>query len=120
MKRPLVFLAALLMLMFAYSHLSALTPPGPGEAFIYPSPATGNFAFLAFSMAESGQARVLVYNEAGSLVLDQRHDFLPGVQQFILNNYLFANGAYVYRVYTAYGSGRSEKMSGKFAVKHKP
>ena len=113
-----LFLIALFPALFFAMPLAAFTPPGPGQSFVYPSPATGNYVNLAFDMAESGRAHLLIYNEAGSLVDDEQLSFSAGVQQIRLLNFLFANGAYVYTLQALYDSGRSEKMSGRFAVSH--
>ena len=110
---------ALFIIFPITDRLTAFTLPGPGESFVYPSPATGNYIYLAFRMAESGQAHLLVYNESGSLVIEQQTSFPAGVQQILLDNFLLANGAYVYRIYISYDSGNSEKMSGKFVVIHR-
>jgi hypothetical protein len=118
MKKVYWFFIVLSIAMILSDKLTAFTPPGPGQSFIYPSPATGNYVYLAFQMAESGNAHLLVYNETGSLVIDQQQSFPAGVQQMLLQNFLLADGAYVYRVYASYDSGNSEKMSGKFAVIH--
>jgi hypothetical protein len=118
MNRSFLFFLALLLVSLFTSALDAFTPPGPDQSFVYPSPAVGNYVNLAFDMAESGQVHLLIYNETGSLVDDEQLSFSAGVQKIRLLNFLFANGAYVYTLQADYDSGRSEKMTGRFAVSH--
>jgi hypothetical protein len=113
-----LFFPALLFVSLFAPTLDAFTPPGPGHSFVYPSPAVGNDVTLAFDMAESGQVHLLIFNETASLVDDEQLSFSAGVQQIRLSNFLFANGAYIYILEANYLSGRSEKMSGRFAVSH--
>jgi hypothetical protein len=118
MKRLFLSLVLSLCILLPAGPIGAFTPPDPGGSFVYPNPATTGSAQLVFNMGGSGQVHIRIYNESCSLVMDLQQAFPAGVQQTPLSNFLFANGAYVYRIFIQYDSGGTEKLSGKFAVFH--
>jgi hypothetical protein len=92
-------------------------PPAPGLDFIYPSPARGDHANLAYVMAEAGMMRLKVWNQNGE-VSSEINDHKPaGVQATPFSLSGFAPGVYFYRVTLEYDSGKTEQLKpGKFAV----
>ncbi len=111
-------LLALSLILTLPTGLGAFTPPDPGSSFIYPSPVQGGAcATLAYNMAESGTARILIYGESGDLV-DRVVETKPaGVSQSQVCTYTMAAGVFFYRVLLTYDSGRQEKLPvGRFLV----
>lgn|GEM_PF-5913831 len=85
-------------------------PPGPGECFTYPAPASGSLVHFVYSMSEAGRAQILVRNERGDLLADLSQDQDCGVQQTDLALGRFAAGVYFYQVNLFNGSGQEEKL----------
>ncbi len=96
---------------------SGSNAPGPGEAFVYPSPARGAQASLCYDMAAPGRMDLKIRNEAGELA-DEVQDRKPaGVQVTPFSVASFATGVYFYQVTLAYDSAPSVKLAvKKFAV----
>jgi hypothetical protein len=93
-------------------------PPRPGRTFAYPSPSSCGFVNFAYFMRENGACRVRVYHEGGGLVSSFQNTRSVGVQESRVNVCPFAPGVYIYRLSIDYSSGNTEKLGGKFIVKH--
>ena len=93
-------------------------PPGPGESFTYPAPATaGNTVNFVYDMREVGTAQVMVWNERGDLAAQISQNQGCGVQMTALNLQRFAAGVYFYRIRLKYGPGGGENLpTQKFMV----
>ena len=57
----------LFLFLFTAFPAGALQTPTDGTCFVYPSPASGNQAWVVFNMSQSGTANISIYNEAGDL-----------------------------------------------------
>lgn len=94
-------------------------PPGPGQCFLYPSPARGASATLSYSMAEPGGMEFKVWNQNGELAAEVRDRKPAGIHITPLSLVDFASGVYYYRVQLTYDSGRTERIgTKKFVVIH--
>ena len=105
-------------------YLPCLVTPTPTFAgseicFIYPSPARGDHATVAYQMAESGRMEFKLWNQNGELV-DTLTDHKPAGSQttpFKISG--FASGVYFYVLTLRYDSGSTQKSKvGKFVVLH--
>ncbi len=91
--------------------------PGPGESYIYPSPAKGSFSTLAYRMAHPGRARISVYNELGRLVDQVEQEQPAGPCASRISTGSFAPGVYLYSISLHYASGESAQLPPrKFSV----
>ena len=94
-------------------------PPGPGDCFIYPSPARGDHATLSYYMAEPGAMKLKVWNEKAELVNLVTDEKPAGIQVTPFSVDGFATGIYLYTVELSYDSGRVEKIGiHKFVILH--
>jgi hypothetical protein len=84
-------------------------PPESGKAFVYPSPARGATATVAYSMAASGKVKIQVWNENAGLVDEVSETKPAGSQISTLLTGRYAPGVYFYQVSMDYDSGSSEK-----------
>jgi hypothetical protein len=92
-------------------------PPGPGDCFTYPAPASGGQVHFVYYLQEAGKAQILVRNERADLVAELSNEQGCGVQEAALDLSRFAAGVYFYQVTLTYGSGQVEKLRvGKFLV----
>ncbi len=99
-----------------------LTPGGAGACsgnYIFPSPATGPLATVAYCMATSGNVTIRVYNEIGDLVNTVTDSKPAGAHTSTVDTGRLAPGVYFYILSMKYDNGNSEKFSKKkFVVKH--
>jgi sugar lactone lactonase YvrE len=97
----------------------SFSAPEKGTSFIFPSPARGDTASVAYFMANAGQVKIMFYNEAGELV-DKVEDSKPaGPQTSAVTVRDFAPGVYYYVIHLTYGLGDSENQKPqKFVVIH--
>ena len=99
--------------------LKALDAPEAGTSYSYPLPVSGDFVKVAYTLSEPGTARVLVYNEAGALVMNSTEVKPPGLQTTQLCVCSAPPGLYIYFVLLNYDSGKKEKLRpGKIVVIH--
>jgi len=92
-------------------------PPGPEEAFLYPSPVRGTTANVSFRMASQGQVQVRVWNAIGELVKEVSGDRPAGVQTLPLDLAGVANGVHFFSVTLQYLSGEKQRLPpGKFLI----
>ena len=93
-------------------------PPGPGKAFVYPSPARGGTAQVAYGLSGPGEVLIRVWNERADLVDEIRERKAAGGAQVTkLATRAYAPGVYLYRVMVSYDKGTSEAFAvSKFAV----
>jgi len=84
------------------------TPPAPvgGDPYVAPNPSQGGSVQVVYSMAESGTAKIKVWNAWGNLVASLEEAKGAGLQSSGLNVASFAPGHYFYRVEMDYASGR--------------
>ncbi len=112
LMKPPFFKTWVWLFLFLLTALStsALQTPATGTCFVYPSPATGNQAYVVFNMPQSGTATVWVYNEAGDLatVVDQYET--AGVQQTSLDLTYFHRGIYLCRVTLNFDAGGNQTL----------
>jgi hypothetical protein len=96
--------------------LSALVA---GTSLLYPSPATGDYATVAYMMAAAGTAQVLVWNAIGESAAETSERKAAGAQSSRLTVRDYADGVYFYQVVLRYDGGSTEKLPvEKFIVIH--
>ena len=96
---------------------SELVSAGNGRTYAFPSPAKGNLVNIAYQMAETGKARIRVYNDNGDLAASVEEAKAPGPQRSQISIKDFAPGVYIYKTVLSYNSGREEALDvQKFAV----
>lgn len=81
------------------------TPPGPDLSFIYPSPAQGDLAHLAYHMSKAGRMTVLIWNARGDLAARVEDTKPAGLQTTEIPIRDFAAGVYLYEVFLHYDFG---------------
>jgi len=89
------------------------------DPYIFPSPATGSTAFIAYYMTDSGLANIRIYNEIGELIdaLEERKS--SGAQSSSIDVDKMAPGVYFYLLNMNYDGGTTQKHSKrKFVVIH--
>jgi hypothetical protein len=86
-----------------------LNPACIAKAVIYPSPARGDTATVAYEMAAAGRAKILVWNEAGDLVASYEEQKTAGAQKSRITISGFAAGIYLYKVSRTYDLGDSDR-----------
>jgi hypothetical protein len=86
------------------------TPPAPpgGNPYVAPNPSNGNTVEFVYTMGESGNAKIKVWNAWGNLVASLSDAKAAGLGSSRLNVAAFAPGHYFYRVELDYDSGRSD------------
>src|SRR5258708_6457689 len=110
--KKIFYLMLLLLLTGAFPwKSSALDTPDAGATYSYPLPAnTGGLVNIVYTMAQSGSAQILAYNESGELVVNF-NDLKPaGLQTSKIDLCCLAPGVYVYLVLLHYDSGGQEKL----------
>ena len=101
------------------SSYEGLAPPSSGDFFIYPSPARGSQATVAYNMAGSGRVELRVWNEKAELVAQVTDQKPAGVQVTPFSISGFASGVYFYSLVIVYDSGTTQKLSPrKFVILH--
>lgn len=97
-----IFLFTLLPLPQAFS----LYLPPDDSCFVYPSPASGDTAWVVYNMPSSGTALVQVYNESGDLVAQVEETKPAGPQQQTgLDLFYYRKGVYICRVFLTLDQG---------------
>lgn len=86
------------------------TPPAPsgGVPYVSPNPSPGGTVRFVYSMAETGRAKIKVWNAWGNLAGKLEDLKGPGLQSSTLDVSAFAPGHYFYRVDLVYDSGKVE------------
>jgi hypothetical protein len=90
--------------------LSALQNPPSGGCFVYPSPATGNLAWVVYNLPESGSAAIYIYDEAGDLITSEQAPNYTGIQQTPIDLTHYQNGIYICRVILTLDSGATQAL----------
>jgi len=103
---------------YTYFNVPIPSSLGPGS-YIFPSPANGPTATIVYTMAESGNVNIRVYNEVGDLVTKVEDSKPAGPQLSTIHTDWLAPGVYFYILNMNYYSGVSDKRKlKKFVVKH--
>jgi streptogramin lyase len=103
-------------------YLPCLVTPTPTFAgseicFIYPSPARGDHATVAYQMAQAGGMEFKLWNQNGELVETLTDHKSAGSQTTPFKISGFASGVYFYILTLRYDSGSTQKSKvGKFVV----
>jgi hypothetical protein len=87
--------------------------PGPGQSYLYPAPATGDKAAIAYYMSKQGRVFITVWSAAAERVAEFNETKQAGPQISNLNIRSYAMGVYLYRVRMEYDRGGSEKLKVK-------
>ena len=107
----------LFVLLFPTPQALGLHTPPSDSCFVYPSPASGDTAWVVYNMPSSGTALVLVYNESGDLAAQVQETKSAGVQQTGLDLFYYRRGIYICRVFLTLDTGVSQRLkSFKFMV----
>jgi len=109
----------LFLFLFTAFPAGAFQTPTDGTCFVYPSPASGNQAWVVFNMSQSGFANISIYNEAGDLAAGISEIESAGVQQVPLDLTYYRKGIYLCRVVLNFDSGGGQTLTlFKFMVRH--
>jgi hypothetical protein len=73
---------------------------------VFPNPCLGDSVQVEYTLPSPGEAKVLVYNEAGDLVASFREVLPTGVRKTPVNFHYFRRGLYICRVVLALDDGR--------------
>lgn len=86
------------------------TPPVPagGEPYAAPNPSDGGTVRFIYTMAETGTAKIKVWNAWGHQVASLSDPRSAGLQSSALNLASFAPGHYFYRIELDYASGKQD------------
>ncbi len=92
--------------------------PASDACYVYPSPATGDTAWVVYNMPAIGTALVLIYNESGDLVAQVQESKPAGPQQQTgLNLFYYRRGVYFCRVFLTLENGDTKALKTfKFVV----
>jgi DNA-binding beta-propeller fold protein YncE len=94
-------------------------PPGPGQCFIYPSPARGTTATVSYDMAQAGAIELKVWNWKGGWVGQVTDQKPAGVQVTPFDISGLATGVYFYDLKITYDSGSGVTIPPqKFVIIH--
>ena len=109
----------LALFLFCALPADALQTPRDGTCFVYPTPATGNQAWVVFNMSQGGTANISIYNEAGDLAAGISEIESAGVQQVPLDLTYYRRGIYLCRVVLSFDAGGGQTLAlFKFMVRH--
>ncbi len=108
-KIYLLTVLSVIFLLIATS-ISALQSPPDGGCFVYPSPATGNLAWVVYNLPESGSAAIYIYDEAGDLITSEQAPNYTGIQQTPVDLTHYQNGIYICRVVLTLDSGATQAL----------
>ena len=98
-------------LVFLSSSVThSLETPKANSCFVYPSPASGDTAWVVYNMTFSGTALVLVYNETGDMVAQIQESKPAGIQQTGLDLFYYRKGIYLCRIIQTYDSGAVNRV----------
>jgi hypothetical protein len=78
-----------------------------GKSLVYPAPAKGRTATMAYDMEKSGSIEVVIWNSNGDLVGTFNDQQPAGTQLLTLPIDRFAEGVYLYRLNFQYDDGTS-------------
>lgn len=94
------------------------TPPcGARNPYLYPSPASGATATIAYNLCVPALVQVRVYNEVGDLMETLQEEKSAGPQTTLLTISRLAQGVYFFLITTRNGQGSIERMGPfKFTV----
>jgi hypothetical protein len=90
--------------------------PGLADSFIYPSPARGDTAAIAYLLERPAQAQVRVYNRSGDLAAELEESKGAGVQESRLDLSRFSPGVYYYLLTIRDAAGRTVHGPVKFVI----
>jgi hypothetical protein len=108
-SRPLLAFGFFLFTFFSITQALPLSLPPDDSCFVYPSPASGNTAWVVYNMPSSGTALVLVYNESGDLVAQVQETKPAGPQQQTgLDLFYYRKGIYLCRVLLTLDNGGTQ------------
>jgi hypothetical protein len=88
------------------------------DPYIFPSPAKGNQANIAYCMVGAGNVKIRVYNEIGKLVDTVEERKPTGPQGSNINIGKLAPGVYLYLLNLNFDDGSTKKYKHKFVVIH--
>ncbi len=115
--RFLLRMALLAAFFLSAGPLPALQNPTDGGCFVYPSPASGDWAWAVYNTPGSGTAQINVFNEAGDLVVQESVLNGAGLQQAAIDLNHLRNGLYICRIVLELDSGGTQSLKlFKFAV----
>ncbi len=117
LNKRLLFAAAFLLITWLASPAVPFQNPQPGSCFVYPAPATSNWAWVVYNMPQNGSVNVRVYNEAGELVLEVGEPKSAGVQETFMNLFYLRDGVFLCRVFLTPDGGVTQTLKTfKFTV----
>ena|ERR1019366_9342637 len=98
-----------LFTLFPLPQAFSLYLPPDDSCFVYPSPASGDTAWVVYNMPSSGTALVLVYNESGDLAAQVQETKSAGPQQQTgLDLFYYRKGIYICRVVLTLDTGETK------------
>jgi Secretion system C-terminal sorting domain len=109
-KKLFFFAALFAVLLLIPASTPAAQTPAKGGCFIYPSPATGNFAWVVYNLPENGNASIYIYDEAGDLITQEQASNSAGIQQTPFDLTHYQRGIYICRVVLTLDSGVSQSL----------
>ncbi len=104
------FLILITALFLAVSPVPAVQTPPDGGCFVYPSPASGNLAWVVYNLSDSGTAAIYIYNEAGDLITQEQASNSSGLQQTPFDLTHYQSGVYICRVVLTLDSGGTQAL----------
>jgi hypothetical protein len=122
---PTLTMTMTLMPTVTVSQTSTVTPTSlPADfptfesgSFVFPDPARGDTACLAFSLPESGTVTLGIFNSVGNPAAQLKEWREPGLQGWTFHIGSYAPGVYYYQLKLKSDSGSDFKFSiGKFRV----
>jgi hypothetical protein len=104
-RRFFFFPFLMFVFLLTVSPAPAVQTPPDGGCFVYPSPASGNLAWVVYNLPESGTAAISIYNEAGDLITFEQASNSSGTQQTAFDLTHYQSGVYICRVVLTLDSG---------------
>ena len=99
----------LFSLLFPIPSAFSFHVPPNDSCYVYPSPASGNTAWVVYNMPSSGTALILVYDESGDLAAQVEETKFAGPQQQTgLNLSYYRKGIYICRVVLTLDTGETK------------
>jgi hypothetical protein len=90
-----------------------------GSSSIYPSPATGSTAHVAFEMLQAGQAHIVIYDSGGNVASTVTENLPAGAASVSVDISALLQGVYFYRIDLTFSDGTQQRPTGgRFAVIH--
>ncbi len=99
----------LFSILFPVPSALSFHVPTNDSCYVYPSPASGDTAWVVYNMPSSGTAHILVYNESGDLAAQVEEIKPAGPQQQTgLNLFYYRKGIYICRVVLTLDTGETK------------